>query len=61
MYLDRNTRLSDINRAAGEKWQALNQEDREAYNKRAEEEISSSKPVELRQMLNQLSKLVCQI
>ena len=54
MYVDRNTRLCDINKA-------LNQEDREAYNKKAKEEISSPRPVELRKMLNELSKLVCQI
>ena len=61
IYVDRNTRLCDINKAAGEKWQALNQEDREAYNKKAKEEISSPRSVELRKMLNELSKLVCQI
>ena len=51
--------MFDINKVSGEKWQALSQEEREAYNRRAEEEVSSSaRPVELKQILNQLAKLV---
>ena len=62
LYADPNATLSDINKASGEKWQALSQEEREAYKKRAEEETSSSaRPVELKQILNQLSKLVCSL
>ena len=59
-YVDKSATLSDINKVSGEKWQALSQEEREAYNRRAKEEaFSSSRPIELKQILNQLAKLVC--
>ena len=50
---------ANVNRISGEKWRALSQEEREGYNRRAEEESSSSRPVELKQILSQLAKLVC--
>ena len=62
MYADPSATLGEINKVSGEKWQALSQEEREAYNRRAEEEVSSSaRPVELKQILNQLAKLVCSV
>ena len=58
---DRNLHLGDINKASGESWQVLNEEEKDIYIKRAAEEASSCSGVDLRQILKQLSKLVCQI
>ena len=59
LFVDPSATLGDVNKVSGEKWQILSQEEREAYNKRAEEEASSSpRLVELKQILNQLAKLV---
>ena len=60
MFADPSFHLGDLNKASGESWQALSQEEREPYIKRAAEEGSSCK-AELKQLLIQLAKLVCQI
>ena len=58
---DRNLHLGDINKASGESWQVLNEEEKDIYIKKAAEEASLCSGVDLRQILKQLSKLVCQI
>lgn len=60
MFADPSLDLGELNKASGESWQALNQEEREPYIKGATEE-SSSRSMELKQILTQLAKLVCQI
>ena len=62
MFVDRNLHLGDINKASGESWQGLSHEEKEVYIKRADEESTSScSSVGLKQILSQLSKLVCHI
>ena len=59
MFTDQNLHLGDLNKASGESWQVLIQEDRDTYqNRAAEEEASSCRKVDLKQILSQLSKLV---
>ena len=60
MFADPSFHLGDLNKASGESWQALSQEEREPYIKRAAEEGSLCK-AELKQLLIQVAKLVCQI
>ena len=61
MFSDPSNDLGELNKVSGERWQALSQEEREVYNKRAVEEVSSSTTnVETKQILSQLAKLVCQ-
>ena len=62
MFADQNLRLGDLNKASGEGWQALSQENRDQYQSRAaEEQVSLCPKVDLKQILSQLSKLVRQI
>jgi len=60
MFSDPSNDLGELNKVSGERWQALSQEEREVYNKRAVEEASSTTNVETKQILSQLAKLVCQ-
>ena len=59
MFADPSLHLGDLNKASGESWQALSQEEREVYIKRAAEEAPSCSNVELKQILTQLARLVC--
>lgn len=59
MFADPSLRLGDLNKTSGERWQALSQEEREVYNRRAAEEASPCSTVGLKQILTQLAKLVC--
>ena len=58
MFADPSLHLGDLNKASGESWQALSQEEREVYIKRAAEEAPSCSNVELKQILTQLARLV---
>ena len=62
MFADQNLHLGELNKASAEGWQALSQEDKDHFQSRAaEEQVSLCPKVDLKQILNQLSKLVCQI
>ena len=62
MLADQILHLRELNKASAEGWQALSQEDKDHFQSRvAEEQVSLCPKVDLKQILNQLSKLVCQI
>ena len=59
-YSDSGTSLKDLNKMSAARWQALPQEEKDEYNKRAADTPScATATMDLKKILQHLAKLVC--